>query len=130
VQLEFGQDWCVQLIEGQHVRLSFQPSVAAPEQLQPVQPRPCDTLFRIKGGPLGPMFAAIHTDSEQLFLKAMVWFSYAIAVGTAIPSEALSDIRPIGALHAQSAAVIPPKIPPKKRLPRTSLTAMCSDNFK
>jgi len=45
----------------------------------------------------------------------MVWFSYAIAVGTAIPSEALSDIRPIGALHAQSAAVIPPKITPKKK---------------
>ena len=79
---------------------------------------------------MGPMFAAIHTDSEQLFLKEMVWFSYAIALGTAIPSEALSDIRPLGALHAQSAAVIPLSILPKKRLPRINPRAMVADNFK
>jgi hypothetical protein len=69
LQLEFGQAWLGQFIDGQHVRLSFQPFLDAPEQLHPVHPLPCVTLFNTKGGPLGPMFAAIQTDWEQLFRK-------------------------------------------------------------
>ena len=116
----------MQLIEGQQVRLSFQPSVAAPEQLQPVQPLPCETLFRTKGGPLGPMFAAIHTDSEQLFRKEMVWFSYAMAAGAAIPSGAFNKGELLVSLHAQSAAVIPPR----NNIPRISPMAIFRCNLK
>jgi hypothetical protein len=72
LQLEFGQDWWVQLIDGQQVMLSFQPACDGPEQLHPVHPLPCVTLFSTKGGPLGPIFAAIQTDWEQLFRKYMV----------------------------------------------------------